>query len=97
MSMENTYSKIEQNNRYGTGKHKPTRTQLRLLACIKKAGEDGICQSKQAFADELSCSIKTIERGVAHLRALGLIEVRPSYHPTGRQSANVYRMCEKSD
>ncbi len=94
--MENDYPESGQSSKYGTEKHKPTRTQLQLLECIDEAGKDGLCRSKEALAHDLSCSTKTIDRGVAHLCVLGLIEVKPSYLSTGRQTANIYRTCESA-
>ncbi len=77
-------------------KYKPSRNQLLLLSRIAASGRKGICLSKRELADDLSCSIKTIDRSVIRLKNLGLIEVQACHLASGQQVANMYRICENA-
>ncbi len=77
-----------------TRRRKPSRIQLLLLSRIAASGRKGICLSKRELADDLSCSTKTIDRGVIRLKNMGLIEVKACHLASGRQVANLYRICE---
>lgn len=86
----------QQSTKKETRRRKPSRIQLLLLSRIAASGKKGICLSKRELADDLSCSMKTIDRGVIRLKNLGLIEVEACHLASGRQVANVYRICEKA-
>ncbi len=59
------------------------------------AGEAGLRLTKREIARKLSCSVRTVDRGITRLRALGLIDVEERHLSNGTQIANVYRPCEE--
>lgn len=67
--------------------------QKRILGYIsaRTTLEGGVCCSKKELSKQADCSVQTVDRAVAHLRKLGLIDVDPIHGDTGAQMANRYR------
>lgn len=70
-----------------------TPAQQLVLGCIAAqtatAGEARF--TKRGLAREVNRSEKTIDRAIARLRRLGMIEVEARYDENGAQLANAYR------
>ncbi len=66
---------------------------LLLMLMADYANEQGVCwPSIRRLADEMACSMRTVQRSIEALVEQGLMEVVPRQTKTGRQTSNFYRL-----
>ena len=67
--------------------------QKRILGYISAETtlSNGVSCSKKELAKQANCSIQTVDRAIARLRKLGLVEVEECHAESGAQTANLYR------
>lgn len=69
-----------------------TPAQRRIVDFLQEHA-DGAC-SKARLAQEVGCSVKTVDRAVAHLRHEGVVVAEARFAESGAQLANVYRLVD---
>ena len=71
---------------------KLTPTERRLIRLLDSL--EGRAMSKAGLAEELECSIKTVDRLISHLRREGMLEITPTFDARGAQLANAYKLIQ---
>jgi len=71
---------------------------LLLLLMADYANEQGVCwPSVRRLADEMACSMRTVQRAIEALVEHGVMTVVARKTPTGRQTSNFYRLAMGND
>lgn len=76
-----------------------TPSQIRIFSHLQECADaDGlVVLSKATLAEQMDCSLKTIDRAVRFFRKEGLIEVVPRYGEDGGNLANAYRVVASAE
>lgn len=70
-----------------------TPAQRRIVDFLQEHADGGAC-SKVRLAQEVGCSVKTVDRAIAHLRHEGVVVAEARFAESGAQLANVYRLVD---
>ena len=71
---------------------------LLLLLMADYANEQGVCwPSVRRLADEMACSMRTVQRAIEALVEHGVMTVVARKTPAGRQTSNFYRLAMGND
>jgi len=71
---------------------------LLLLLMADYANEQGVCwPSVRRLADEMACSMRTVQRAIEALVEQGVMTVVARKTPSGRQTSNFYRLAMGDD
>ncbi|MDI5886149.1 DnaT-like ssDNA-binding domain-containing protein [Cobetia amphilecti] len=71
---------------------------LLLLLMADYANEQGVCwPSVRRLADEMACSMRTVQRAIEALVEQGVMTVVARKTPAGRQTSNFYRLAMGND
>ena len=64
----------------------------RIVEYLKAHAGDGC--SKARLAHEVGCSVKTVDRAIAHLKHEGAVVAEARFAESGAQLANVYKLVD---